>query len=222
MRYHNKLSVSALVLSAAGSLSAFSVHAATSIESNNVEFTAENPTQTLTAKAESWYNPTMGYTGWTHHSSWGYIKLKKGKPVTITAVGVAGFHPALTVWSRPQKAGMVSVNYVDDHFYNQFKDIIASNVQLTDDPANPVKLGKLKMEFVANAFDRDGMADPLPAQFDQSMLNRTLDGIPGTVSLSFTPKVSGVYQFVVGGINPDEGLSTTDRHDVEVTVGISE
>jgi hypothetical protein len=218
MRYNNKLSICALALSSA----ALSVHAATSIESSIVEFTSANATQTMTAKAQSWYNPTMGYTGWTHHSAWGYMKLKKGKPVTITATGVAGFHPGITVWSRPQKSGLVSVKYVDDHFYNQFKDIIASNVQLTDDPANPVKLGKLRMEFVANAFDRDGMADPLPAEYDQSMLNRSLDGIPGTVSLSFTPKVGGVYQFVVGGINPDEGLSTTDRHDVEVTVSISE
>jgi hypothetical protein len=74
------------------------------------------------------------------------------------------------------------------------------------------------MEFVANAFDRDGMPASLPAEFDQSMLNRALDGTPGKVSLTFTPKVSGVYQFVVGGINPDQGVSITDRHDVAVTV----
>ncbi|MGR9086090.1 MAG: copper(I)-binding protein CorA [Gammaproteobacteria bacterium] len=222
MLYNNKLNVRALVLATVGLMSVPSVHGATSIETKNVEFTQENSVQTLAAKPESWYNPTMGYTGWTHHSSWGYMKLKKGKPVTITATGVAGFHPALTIWFRPQKRGMVPVNYMNDHFYNQFQDIIASNVQLTDDPANPKKLGKLRMEFVANAFDRDGMIDPLPAEFDQSMLNRVLDGIPGTVSLTFTPKASGVYQFVVGGINPDLGLDLKASHEVEVTVGFSE
>lgn len=223
MRFNKKLSGIALVVSTAGFMGAFSVQAATSIETNNTEFSNVSATHTLTAKAESWYNPTMGYTGWTHHSSWGYMKLKKGKPVTITVTaGATGFHPALTVWYRPQKRGLVSVHYVDDHFYNQFNDIMASNAQLTDDPANPVRLGKIKMEYVANAFDRDGMIDPLPAEFDQSMLNRTVDGVAGTVSLTFTPELSGVYQFVVGGINPDDGLSTTDRHNVEVTVSFSE
>ena len=219
MRIDNKSSICGLILATAGAMSAFSVQAATSIETINTEFTNKTASQTMTAKAQSWYNPTMGYTGWTHHSSWGYMKLTKGKPVTISLeTSVAGFHPALTLWYRPQRSGFVPVNFMDSHSYNQFRDIYASNVQLTDDPANPVRLGKLQMEFVANAFDRDGMPTSLPAEFDQSMLNRALDGTPGKVSLAFTPKVSGVYQFVVGGINPDQGVSITDRHDVAVTV----
>jgi hypothetical protein len=35
------------------------------------------------------------------------------------------------------------------------------------------------------------------------MLNRLQDGTPGKVSVSFMPEASGIYQFVVGGINPN-------------------
>lgn len=219
MTLHKKTSLQALALAAVCLLPVSLVNAATSIETNLTQFSSSSPTATLSAKAESWYNPTMGYAGWTHHSTWGYMKLKKGKPVTITVTGVTGFHPALTVWFRPKKTGFASVNYVDDHFYNQYQDIINPNAQLTDDPAKPVKLGKIKLKYVANAFDRDGMADPLSADFDQSQLNRTLDGVSGKVSLTFTPDATGIYQFVVGGINPDVGLDTELRHDVEVSVG---
>ena len=222
MALHNKMSIQAAVLAATYSLPVAWVHAATSIETNIAQFSKSYPSYTLSAKAESWYNPDMGHKGWTHHSTWGFMNLKKGKPVTITVTGVSGFHPAVTVWYRKKKAGFASVNYVDDHFYNEYSDIINTNAQLTDDPAKPVKLGKIKMEYVANAFDRDGMSDPLPAQFDQSMLNRSLDGEPGKVSLTFTPELSGVYQFVVGGINPDPGLSLTDRHQVEVSVSFTD
>ncbi|MEC4748229.1 copper(I)-binding protein CorA [Methylomicrobium sp. Wu6] len=226
MGYNNKLKNLALILAAAGIVSSFSARAATSIATKNTEFTPDNATQTLQAKAQSWYNPTMGYTGWTHHSSWGYMKLKKGKPVTLTAevndAEIAGFHPALTVWSRPQKRGLASVDQMNSHSYNQYGDIYEANAINTDDQANPVKVGNIQMEFIANAFDRDGMGDMLPEKFDHSMLNRVVDGDAGKVSLTFTPKVSGVYQFVVGGINPDEGLSTTAFHPVAVTVSFPE
>jgi hypothetical protein len=53
------------------------------------------------------------------------------------------------------------------------------------------------------------MADVLPVPYDQSMLNRLLDGVAGKVSVTFLPKESGVYQFAVGAINPDAGLSTS-------------
>ena len=223
MGSNKKLRIGALILTTAGFLQSFSGQAATSIEAKNTEFTAANATQALEVKAQSWYNPTMGYTGWTHHSSWGYMKLQKGKSVTITVeTDVAGFHPALTVWSRPQKKGLASVNQMNSHSYNQFNNIYEANAVNTDDAANPIKIGKIQMDFIANAFDRDGMGDTLPEEFDQSMLNRVLDGKPGTVSLTFTPKVSGVYQFVVGGINPDVGVSLTAFHPVNVTVSFPE
>ncbi|MGR8942514.1 MAG: copper(I)-binding protein CorA [Gammaproteobacteria bacterium] len=221
MGYNNTLKNSALILAAAGSLSAFSAQAATALKEQkpSMEFTADNPTEVLEVKARSWYDPTMGFTGWTHTSRWGHMKLKKGKPVTITVeTDVAGLHPALTVWSRPQKKGMAPINQMSSHSYSQFNDIFEQNAINNDDPANPVRVGKIQMEFIANAFDRDGMGDSLPEEFDQSMLNRVLDGKPGMVSLTFTPKVNGVYQFVVGGINPDVGVSASADHPVKVTV----
>lgn len=219
MRLDNKSSTCATLLAIVGAMSAVSAYAATSIETSNFQFTPEAATQTLSVKAQSWYNPTMGYLGWTHHSNWGYMVLKKDKPVTITVTtAVEGVHPAITVWFRPQKKGFASVKYMADHFYKEFLDIYIPKAELTDDPANPIKIGIIRMDFIANAFDRDGMVDPLPAQFDQSMLSRVLDGKSGEVSLTFTPKENGVYQFVVGGINPDAGVSTTDRHNLDVTV----
>lgn len=97
---------------------------------------------------------------------------------------------------------------MSDHFYSQFKDIYESDAKDTDTPDGK-KLGKFQMNFVANGFDRDGMADVLPVSYDQSMLNRLQDGVVGKVSVTFLPKESGVYQFVVGAINPGPGLSTS-------------
>lgn len=240
MGYHNTLKQGALLLAAAAALSVFSAQAATSIASKNTEFTPGNATQTLQAKAESWYNPTMGHTGWAHHSSWGWMKLKKGKTVTLTLeTGVSGFHPALTVWYRHRKRGSAPIDQVNDHFYSQFDDIYDPNAINEDDKNQSVRVGSIQMEFVANAFDRDGMdginvggamIEMLPVQFDQSKINRVVDGAAGKVSLTFTPQYNGVYQFVVGGINPDESLRTAlladgvtkaidAKHNVKVTVG---
>jgi hypothetical protein len=229
MKYRNKLKNLALILTAAGSLSAVSVsvEAATSIATKMKEFTPENATQTLSVRPKSWYDPTMGFTGWTHTSNWGYMKLKKGKPVTIIAeTDVAGFHPGLTLWYRPQKKGLAPVDQMNAHSYNQFSNIYEVNALNTDDQANPVKIGTIRMEYIANAFDRDswsGTLAPLSAEFDQSGLNRVLDGVPGKVSLTFTPQFNGVYQFVVGGINPDADKNLGNSlYSVEVTVGFPE
>lgn len=217
MGFDKHLKTVAVILSVAGALSAAPTRAATSIEGNNVEFTPDSAQQTLQARANSWYNLTMGYQGWAHHSAWGYMKLKKGKPVTIRLTAQqAGFHPAVTVWHKPVKKKLL--DFLDHHFYSQFDDVYNPNVILDDDPSNPIRLGKLKMVFVANAFDRDGMADVLPAEYDQSMLNRALDGETGVVSLSFTPDASGYYQFVVGGINPDDGVPIDVNYDIDVAV----
>ena len=85
---------------------------------------------------------------------------------------------------------------------------------------NVTKLGKFQMNFVANGFDRDGMDDVLPVHFDQSMLNRLQDGAAGKVTLTFIPKDTGIYQFAVGGINPDidKGIDTAKFHEVTTTI----
>lgn len=205
-----KKNILLLTLTLASAVSAMSTQAATSIKSVSQVFSQTNNTLPMTVNADSWYNLDMGYLGWTHTSRWGFVKLQKGKPVTIqVTTTTSGLHPALSVWYRvDKKTTGETAWYMSDHFYSQFKDIYESDAKDTDTP-NGKKLGKFQMNFVANGFDRDGMADVLPVPYDQSMLNRLLDGVAGKVSVTFLPKESGVYQFAVGAINPDAGLSTS-------------
>lgn len=224
----NLLKAMAFILVSAGSFVSFSATAATSIETSLKEYSPTSSFQSLSIKADSWYNLTMGYQGWTHHSAWGFMNLKKDKPVSITvdATSVKGFHPGITVWHRPQRKGMAPLAFANAHFYNQFKDIIEPNAVSNDDQANPKSLGKLEMYFIANAYDRDGMGDTLKEAYDQSALNKVLDGVSGKVVLTFTPKITGMYQFVVGGINPASDIDTTQavsgRYPVQVTVDFPE
>ena len=220
----SSLTAMAFVLASVGSLVSFAATAATSIKTSLKEYSPTSSFQEVSIKADSWYNLTMGYQGWTHHSSWGFMNLKKDKPVSITvdATAVKGFHPAISVWYRPQKRGMAPSIYANAHFYNQFKDIIEPNATFDDDKANPKAIGKLEMYLIANAYDRDGMGDTLKEAFDQSAINKVLDGVSGKVVLTFTPKVTGMYQFVVGGINPAADIDTTQadsgRYPVQVSV----
>ncbi len=212
-----------LTLTLVSALSAMSAQAATSIKSISQVFSEADPTHSMTVKADSWFNPTMGYLGWTHTSKWGFVKLQKGKPVTITVTtAITGLHPAISVWHRgDKKTTGESAQYMNDHFYSQFKDIYESNATDTEVPNVTKKLGQFKMYFYTNGFDRDGMGEVLPASYDISPLIRLLDGVEGKVSVTFLPKDSGVYQFAVGAINPGPGLSTGmmgANYPVETTV----
>ena len=209
-----------------------SAHAATQ-PAQIKEFTKDTASQDLTVKPDSYYNLTMGYLGWTHHSVWGYMKLKKGKTVTITAEATspdaakkAALHPGISVWSVPQKKNKyVDIHYNETHFYNQWKNVAVTNPQDEDVDSKPILKGVLKWDFITNGFDRDGMEGVkitedgqtvktdlgiLPAQYDQSFINRIQDGTAGKVVISFTPPVTGYYKFVVGGINPGAALLKTD------------
>ena len=216
-----KKNILLLTLTLASAVSAMSTQAATSIKSVSQVFSQTNNTLPMTVNADSWYNLDMGYLGWTHTSRWGFVKLQKGKPVTIqVTTTTSGLHPALSVWYRvDKKTTGETAWYMSDHFYSQFKDIYESDAKDTDTP-NGKKLGKFQMNFVANGFDRDGMADVLPVSYDQSMLNRLQDGVVGKVSVTFLPKESGVYQFVVGAINPGPGLSTSMMTNYPVTTTV--
>ena len=210
----------ALGLAAAGLLATTMADAATSIKTNNFYVDKSTPSNDLQARPDSFYNLTMGYKGWTHHSSWMWMKLKKGNLYTITAtaeVGASGFHPAVACWYRPQGKGLVSVDYAYAHFYNQFTSIIAPNQV---DEADQKKLGTMKMYFEANGYDGDGMEYPLGYQYQQGNVVGVLDGVEGKVELSFVAKNTGVYQCAVGGINPDAGtvdLSTAYTVNTSVT-----
>jgi len=215
----SKMKSAALGLAVAGLMTATAADAATSIKGDNFPFTKDNATQTLNVRGDSFYNLTMGYKGWTHHSAWMYMNLQKGKLYTITATAdklAYGLHPGVACWYRPQGSGLVSNQYAYDHFYNQFTSIIAKNVV---DEADQKKLGTMKMIFELNGYDRDGMESPLPEQYQQGPVIGILDGTEGKVELSFIAKSSGNYQCVVGGINPDPSLSPTTKYPVSVSVG---
>ena len=183
-------------------------------------------------EVNSFYNKTMGYKGWVHMSVWGYMKkLKKGIPVTITAEAFSdkaattpetGFHPGIAVW---RNAGTAPIDYVrlgDDSMpYDQWGDVVENSAEI-DIPDKPSKTKSLKMYFVTNGVDRDGWDQPADwtaqSMFDQSLINRILDGEAGKVSVTFTPPVTGTYKFVVGGMNP--ASTVTGRRTVKVTVAI--
>jgi hypothetical protein len=185
-------------------------------------FTTAAPSATYAGdnaiEVKSFYNPDMGYKGWVHQSGWGYMKLTAGLPVTITAeTSVAGFHPAIAVW---RNAGTAPINYITSAAampYDQWGDVVETKGLTEKD----VKVkGTIKMYFITNGVDRDGWEEPAnyatASKFDQSLINRILDGTEGKVSVKFTPPADGTYKFVVGGMNPDLGLG--GFVDVDVTV----
>lgn len=192
-----------------------SIHAGTKLQDGKwKEFTAQTATQDMSVRPDSFYNLTMGYQGWTHHSNWGFAKLKKGKPVTITATATstdeakkAAMHPGIAVFYVPQGKKYADKLYNYDHFYSQWKSVSLKDISDddTEDTTDIIK-GMMVWTFITNGFDRDGMEDALSGVYDQSHVYRLLDGVPGTVSVTFTPPASGWYKFAVGGINPGAGL----------------
>jgi hypothetical protein len=233
MKMKLKMIPAMLGLAAAGLMSSGVADAATKINGDVLTFSKDAPKQLLNARPDSFYNLTMGYQGWTHHSAWGNMKLKKGKLYTITLEmanpGVdIGFHPAVAVWYRPQGSGLVPNTYAFDHFYNQWANIIAPNQV---DEADQKKLGTLKQYFVVNGVDRDGWGDTDEDIYDQTNIQRILDGNgrkgtgevgAGRVQVQFVAKDSGWYQFVVGGMNPDAPLNVQPglglKYAIKVTV----
>jgi hypothetical protein len=234
MRYNKKFKRLALISVAAGLFFANHLQAATALSTSGTYFFDKNNTSAdMAVRAYSWYNLSMGYLGWTHHSNWGFVKLKKGKPVTIAlTTEVSGLHPAITVWFRAGAKNAKKLAYMNAHKYKQFGDIYEPNAEATDEENNPVKVGNIIMKFVTNGFDRDGMGDILPAEYDQSQLYRVMDGAPGALTVTFTPPENGWYQFAVGAINPDidstaygtgpgpNGAGPATAHTVHVEVSI--
>lgn len=194
-------------------------HAAevTSIQGNNLLFDQAHASQTLNARGDSWYNLTMGYKGWTHHSAWMYMTLKKGRMYKITATtDVGGLHPALSCWRRPQGKNLVDTSYAYNHFYNQWQDIIDFNAV---DETSKAPLGKMKMFFAVNGYDRDGLPAQLTEEYQQSNVMGILDGEPGKLEISFVATRNSVYQCAVGGFHPEPPVDgSTDKYPIQVSV----
>jgi hypothetical protein len=204
------------LLLVASLLFAAQLQAATALNPAGTFFFDKNTTEAdMAVRAYSWCNLSMGYLGWTHHSNWGFVKLIKGKPVALTlTTAVEGLHPAITIWYRSGTKKLPQLPYMSDHFYKQYGDVYQPNVEATDAENNPIKLGNFYLKYITNGIDRDGMTDTdsgtdvpevLPQEYDQSQLNRVMDGTPGQLTITFTPPENGWYQFVVGAINPDPG-----------------
>ena len=219
-----KLIPALLSLAVAGLVSSGAADAATKIMGDVQTFTAQNPSQLLNARPDAFYNLTMGFQGWTHHSGWGNVRLRKGVLYRITVETTnpqlqLGFHPGIAVWFRPQGSGLVPNTYAFDHFYNQWDNIIATNVT---DEADGKRLGTLRQFFVVNGVDRDGWEEVDESVYDQGNVVRILDGVQGKVQVQFVAKDSGWYQFVVGGINPNAPLNTapglTVKYPLRITV----
>jgi len=195
---------------------------ATPINTVQKQFTAANSQQELMATANSFYDLTMGGSGWVHNSAWLYMKLKKDVQYTVNATAdqsAAGFHPGLACFYRPQGAGLVGIEYMYDHMYSQYNSHVEKNMV---EEVTKRKLGTFKSYFIVNGYDRDGMENPLPVEYQQGTVIGMVDvgknSKPGSVTLSFVPEKSGYYQCVMGGINPDVGLDLRSKYKVTVTV----
>jgi hypothetical protein len=166
-------------------------------------------TTTHGVEAASFYNPTMGYNGWTHSSGWGYVTLKKGVPVTITATAAdPKFHPGIAVWLASGKApvdnGAADHNGIFIGSFKPWEDVIIDHLPVDIDS----KKRSLKMTFITNAVDLDGWDDATKSDvaYNNDLFRRIPDGTAGVVSVTFTPPANGKYVFGVGGVNPNSDL----------------
>lgn len=287
MNFYKKAKLGAVVSTLMLAVS-FQAEAATSVlaNSNIINLTGGTGTATFEKiNGASWVSESMGYLGWTHFSKWGFVTLTKGKSVTIVAdaAAVTGFHPGITVWQRQTNVALPNalpvapasgieptpvqaLFYMNDHSYGQASSISVLNAS---DEMTGVKVGSIKMVYVASGYDMDGLGDKFTLDTTTGMLrpyNPALDAkaaiygpylpmgysttglanskklsdtassagvnpvvaakTPGRVALTFTPQVTGIYQFVVGGLKPDIGSTASANagtmmgnvHSVNVTV----
>lgn len=163
------------------------------------------------AKATSWRDPAFGNLGWTHSSQWGAVHAKKGQMVTIEITSQeAGLHPGCSVWRR-DVLDTAPDSYMVDHFYPQQDGMykIGATSEVTGE-----SLGNIIMPKVAYGYDQDGNSATV------RKLNGITDGVPGKLVLKFKAPERALYQFVVGGFNPDEGVATAVKHNMEVSVTV--
>lgn len=208
MKSTSKHLMGVISLLAAGLLVAATSHAATQ-PSSIAKFTPTATDQVLKVKSSSWRDPAFGDMGWTHSSDWGTVWATKGQTITIKAVSVdAGLHPGITVWFRG-KEDTAPNTYVVDHFYPQNANFAKFGVT---DEGTGAALGNIIMRVVAYGYDQDGNSKK------PRMLNGITDNVPGQLELSFKAARTGVHQFVIGGYNPDAGVDTSVKHDINVSV----
>lgn len=210
MKTNSKYIAHFISLVAAGLLVASASQAATQ-PASITNFTASVTDDIFSVKSKGWRDPAFGNKGWTHSSDWGTVRAKQGQTVTITMqTNAIGIHPGITVWHRGVN-DTAPDGWVVDHFYPQD----ANFVKLGAVDGGGLPLGDIVMRHVVHAYDKDGNAENV------SGMNPERDGIPGQLEMSFTAPRNGLYMFVVGGFNPDAGVDTTLKYDINVNVTVS-
>jgi len=208
MKANSKYAARFITLVAAGLLATSASQAAT-IPSSIFEFTSAVTDDVFSVKSKGWRDPAFGDMGWTHSSDWGTVVAKKGQTVTIKMVAAdAGIHPGVTVWYRGED-DTAPDNYVVDHFYPQNANF--TKFGATDDTTGAA-VGNIIMRHIAHGYDLDGNTKKV------RVMNPIKDDVPGQLELSFKATRKGTYMFVVGGFNPDEGIDTSLKYNVNVTV----
>lgn len=156
----------------------------------------------LDVKGKSWYDPTPPQSGkgWTHNAKWGVFVANEGDNIVITVKSSnPRLHPGISVW-RVGPGNSAPFKYVPDHLFFQTVDWI--NDGAIDDTANKA-VGNIRMKIEKFGYDADNNDASL------TELNPISDGEEGTLKLEFKVSKSGIYKFVVGGINPGPDLGTT-------------
>lgn len=211
MKSNRTLPTGVLSLTIAGLLAAGSAGAATK-PAHIAKFDAVTPSNVLSAKASSWRDPAFGDMGWTHSSDWGKFVATVGQTVTITlTTTAAGVHPGITVWHRGRDDTAPN-NYVVDHFYPQNANTVEYGAV---DESTGQALGNIVMRVAAFGYDLDGNSKVV------SNMHGIKDNVPGKLVLKFKVKRGGAHMFVVGGFNPDTGVDTTPKYDIDTTVSVT-
>lgn len=206
------LSSSILSLAIAGVLTSGTATAATQ-PGHIAKFNATTMTDAvLSVRPKSWRDPAFGDMGWTHHSDWGTVWVKAGQTVTITATSAnAGVHPGITVWRRGADDTAPNT-YVVDHFYPQNANTVEFGAV---DETTGQALGNIIMKVVKFGYDKDGNSKGVLS------MNPIKDGVPGKLVLTFTSTKGGAHMFVVGGFNPDAGVDSSVKYDINTNVTVT-
>jgi len=203
------------LIATAGMFAASASFAATKPKAQGVyQFSQSNTTHVFNVRPHSWSDPAFGFQGWTHHSDWGRVRARRGSLITIKLTSTTpGLHPAATVWFRGGNDTAPDA-YVPDHFYPQlgnYSKIGAISEETGED------LGNIIMRYVRHGYDHDNNS------LNFTLFNPIRDQVPGQLELSFQAPQSGVYMFVVGGINPDadSGIDNRTRYNFNAEVTVS-
>lgn len=210
MKSNRQFVINTLSLAVAG-LFVSSLACAATKPSRIATFSAAIPDNVLNVKSSSWRDPAFGDMGWTHSSDWGKFLAKKGQTVTITAISnTPGLHPGITVWFRGADDTAPNT-YVVDHFYPQNANTVEFGAK---DESTGASIGNIVMKVVDYGYDQDGNSKR------PRMMNGITDNVPGQLVLTFKAPQRGYYTFVLGGFNPDAGVDTSVKHNIDTNVTV--